>query len=176
MESSPVDTKAIRDFDDFISKIGTQAPEPDEAIPAPGEPGNEFFGVSHVVRGQETFHVFSGKERRRIARANQRGEVKRQQAGQRAYNRQQRQAAFQADTRRQQLRILKGELTVSPDMYDNLLSAIEREQKLFNRKANEQDRKAAKAALAEVRLFERRRARVDANKARHGDLVALGMR
>lgn len=176
MESSPVDTKAIKDFDDFISKIGTQAPQPDEVIPAPGEPGNEFIGVNRVVRGQEVFHAFSGKERRRIVRANQRAEAKQQQAGQRAYNRQQRQAAFQADTRRQQLRILKGELTVSPDMYDNLLSAVEREQKLFNRKANEQTRLENAAKRRSERLHDRRIARADVNRSTHRDLVALGIR
>lgn len=172
MIGEPVNSNFL---DDLLDRVNGTANESEE-IPEPGSEGNPWLGVERVVRGQKTFYAFSGKELRRIRRSNERYDVKRQAAGQRAYNRDQRQKAFDAGTIRQQLRIISDELEVTPAMKANLTSHIMRHTALSERKLTEPDRKAARAALSEARLFERRHARVNAGKGRHADLVALGMR
>jgi hypothetical protein len=155
-----------------LTNLGT----PSEEIPEPGTEGNPWIGVERLVNGQKQFHAFSGKELRRIRRADQRATVAEQRKGQRAYNRQQRQQAFDAGTVRQQLLIIQGELQVSPAMRANLEGHILRQTRLNERAQHEPERKATAAARREASLFERRHARVDAGVGRHADLVALGIR
>lgn len=156
-----------------LTNLGTDS---EQNVAEPGTEGNPWIGVEQVIRGQKKFHAFSGKELRRLRRADERATVAEQEKGQRVYNRQQRQKEFDAGTVRAQMRILSGETQASFDMQNNLAVHIMRQTKLNERALVEPERKAARAALAEARLFERRHARVDAGVGRHADLVALGLR
>lgn len=155
-----------------LTQLGTQS----EEIPEPGTEGNPWIGIEQVVRGQKKFHAFSGKELRRIRRADQRATAAEQAKGQRAYNRQQRQKEFDAGTVRQQLRIITGELEVSPAMMDNLQGHIMRQTKLNEREQLAPERREAAAARRQARLNQRRIGRIDAGKPRHADLVFTGER
>lgn len=155
-----------------LTQLGTQS----EEIPEPGTEGNPWIGMEQTVRGQKKFHAFSGKELRRIRRADERATAAEQTKGQRAYNRQQRRQAFDAGTVRQQLRIIQGELKVTDAMRDNLTGHIMRQTRLNERAQTEPERKAAAAVRRDNRLFFRQQARLDAGKPRHADLVAAGLR
>ena len=163
------------DLDALLDRVNTKAGEAEE-IPEPGSEENPWIGFNRLVNGTRQFYAMSGKERRQWRRSVERGEAAEQRKGQRAYNRQQRQQAFDAGTVRAQHRILTGDLKVSPDMLANLTGHVIRETRLNERKLNEQLHKDAAAARRESRLFDRRHARVDAGKGRHADLVALGLR
>lgn len=163
------------DLDDLLDRANVKPAEAEE-IPEPGTPENPWFGVDRVVSGELQFHAFSGSERRRIRRANERHEAGQQRKGERLYNRQQRKQAFDAGTVRAQMAILKGDVEVTPAMRANLEGHIVREHRINERKLAEPDRKATAAARREARLFERRHARIDAGVGRHADLVALGLR
>lgn len=147
-----------------------------EDIPEPGTEENPWIGVDRVVRGQRQFYAFSGAERRQVRRSWARDEANEQARGQRAYNRQQRQQAFDAGTVRMQLKIISGEIPVSFDMLDNLTRHIVRQTKLNEREQLAPERKAAAAARREARLNQRRINRIDAGKPRHADLVFAGER
>jgi hypothetical protein len=112
----------------------------------------------------------SGKQRRRIRRARERYDAKRQAAGQRAYNREQRKLEYRAGTRRGQLAILKGEVQVSPDMARNLTRAIEREQRRAEREPLAGERKQEARQVTADMVDERRHARFAAGKPRGKDL------
>jgi len=116
-----------------LTKLGTKVHEATEEIPAPGTEENPWIGFKRIVNGQPQFYTLSGKERRRSRRADERAKAAEQRKGQARYNRQQRKAEFLAGTRRQQLRILRGEIAVSPDMQRNLERAILAEQRKHTR-------------------------------------------
>jgi hypothetical protein len=141
-----------------------------DEIPEPGTEGNEWIGVKRIVNGQEVFHAFSGRERRRITRAHARYEAKRQRAGERAYNRQARKAEFNAGTRRAQLAILRGEVQVTPAMMDNLTNAIQREQAAYDREQNAEELATNAQKRRSERAHDRRVARFAAGKPRGKDL------
>jgi hypothetical protein len=162
-----------------LTKLGTRVHEAtgsDQDIPEPGSEENPWIGVDRVVNGQKQFYAFSGAERRRLIRADKRAHARQQAKGQRAYNRQERKREFDAGTVRQQLRIITGELQVSPAMLDNLQGHILRQTRLNTRADGAEDRRRAKAARREARLNQRRIARIDANRPRHADLVFAGER
>lgn len=145
-----------------------------EVITAPGTPDNPWIGFDTTIRGHKTFHALSGSERRRLRRKADRDAVNERERGQRAYNRDQRKREFDADTVRQQLAILKGDIPVTPAMMDNLVGHIQRQTKLADRDLEaERDRKIARA---DARLATRQLERVEAGTARHSDLVAMGIR
>lgn len=163
------------DFDALLDRINTTQNDTEE-IPEPGTPENPWIGVERVVNGQKQFYALSGAERRRSIRAAKRADVAEQQKGQRRYNRQQRKQAFDAETARQQLRILKGELQVSFDMQNNLTRHILRQTKLNERAQTEPERKATAAARREGRLYARTLQRYHTGRATHADLVRLEYR
>lgn len=141
-----------------------------DEIPEPGTEGNEWIGVKRMVNGQEVFHAFSGAERRRITRANARYEAKRQAAGQRSWNRDQRKAEFKAGTRRAQLAILRGEVSVTPAMMTNLVNSIQNEQDAYDRAQNAEELAVQRQTDRDDRLRTRREARFAAGKPRGKDL------
>lgn len=138
----------------------------DDEIPAPGEPGNEWIGHK---KADGTFIAYSGEQRRHVSRARARGEAARQRAGQRAYNRSQRKAEFQAGTRRAQLRILKGEVEVTPAMRKNLETSIINEQKAHKLALTSEERYAKDAMRRDAQLEVRQGARFLLGKPRGKD-------
>ena len=54
-----------------LTKLG-KTRESEEQVSEPDKDGNEWFGVDRIINGQKQFHAFSGLERRRIRRANER--------------------------------------------------------------------------------------------------------
>lgn len=155
-----------------LTQLGTQS----EEIPEPGTEGNEWLGVDRLVHGQKQFYTFSGADMRRIRRQQERDTANERARGERAYNRQQRKQAFDAGTVRQQLRIISGELEVSPAMKDNLTNHILRQTRLNERAQHEPERKQAAADRRQARLARRRGARIAAGNPRHADLVFAGER
>lgn len=155
-----------------LTQLGTQS----EEIPEPGTEGNEWLGADRLVHGQKQFYTFSGADMRRIRRQQERDTANERARGERAYNRQQRQREFDAGTVRMQMKILTGEVQASFDMQNNLTAHIMRQTRLAERSQHEPERKAAAAARREVRLEARQVNRWRAGKARHSDLVALGLR
>lgn len=155
-----------------LTKLGNQS----EDIPEPGSDENPWIGVERNVRGQKTFYAFSGAERRRLRRQQERDDINERERGERAYNRQVRQREYDAGTVRQQARILRGEIQASVDMQNNLTSHIMRATRLNERAQHEPERKVAAAARLGERLELRQARRWRAGKARHSDLVALGIR
>lgn len=147
-----------------------------EEIPEPGTEENPWIGIDRFVNGQKQFYAFSGAERRRLIRADKRARKAEVAKGNRAYNRGLRKQAFDAGTVRQQMRILQGELPVSFDMQNNLTAHIMRQTRLNERKESEQERKEHKAWRREQRLTRRAVHRNETGRARHADLVRLGIR
>jgi hypothetical protein len=58
------------------------------------------------------------------ARVDRRVKAREQRKGQKRYNRSQRKLAYEMSTRRQQIRILKGEIEVTPAMKRNLERSV----------------------------------------------------
>lgn len=117
-----------------------------------------------------------GRQRRRIRRALDRREARQEKRGQIRYNRQQRQLAFDEGTVRQQLRILRGEVEVTPAMRENLENHIMRQHRLNERAQSAPDRKVQADKRRSERLHERQVRRSFDGKPTHADLVAFGWR
>lgn len=163
------------DLDDLLINYG-KAPATGEEIPEPGSPENPWIGTNHFVHGQKQFRTFSGSERRRLRRQIERDARNERVKGERAYNRELQKREFDAGTRRQQLRILKGEVEVSPAMRANLEGHILREQKAHQARQVEPQRREAAAKRRADRLTLRQQYRISIGQARHRDLVATGLR
>lgn len=164
------------DLDGLLDRFNAQNSYKDgDPIPAPGTEDNPWIGFEQVVRGKKTFHAYSGSERRRLNRIVARDAKNEQERGERKYNRDQRKQAFDAGTIRQQLRILKGEIEVTPDMKRNLESHIMRQTRLNEAEAANPDRRQHAEKRRSERLHDRRVARKDAGKATKRDLVILGV-
>lgn len=163
------------DLDALLDRVNAK-PDETEEIPEPGSEGNPWIGMNRIVSGTRQFYAFSGAERRRVRRVMERGAAKEQKRGERAYNRQQRQQAFDAGTVRMQHRILSGDIKVSPDMLANLTNHVIRQTRLNERALTEPDRKEHKAWRRTQRLTRRRVHRLEAGKPRHADLVFAGSR
>lgn len=158
------------DLDGLLDRVNAQSKDYEaEAVPAPGQPGNEFIGTHRIVNGKKQFYAFSGAERRRLRRVHERDEAKERARGERAWNRQQRKQAFDAGTVRQQLRIITGELEVSPAMKANLESHIVRQAKL-NERAFDSKPLGFAAANRAMGVNQRRASRFFAGKPRGKDL------
>ena len=169
----------MNDFnlDDLLDRVNANASDTvAEEIPEPGAEGNPWIGFNHIFNGQRRFHALSGRERRRVRRANERADAAEQRKGERAYNRRQRQQEFAAGTVRQQMRILREEIPVTDDMMANLQSHILRQTRLNVRAELEPQRREHAEKRRSERLHDRRIRRADAGKSTHRDLVALGMR
>lgn len=174
-ENNPLRPTLPSELDALLDRVNARAND-SEDIPEPGTEENPWIGVDRLVNGQKQFHAFSGKERRRLRRIGERDAQNEQDRGQRSYNRQQRKQAFDAGTVRQQLRIITGELEVSPDMKRNLEGHILRQTRLNERAQLELQRRAEAGQRREARLLARSAERVRLGVARHRDLVRMGER
>jgi hypothetical protein len=121
-------------------------PETGKPIWQNGDTG--WIGYDVVVNGARQFHATSGAERAAGRRALRRQQEREQRKGQRAYNRKRRKQEFRDGTRRQQLRILRDEVEVTPAMKQNLVTAVENAQRAnarLEREAPERERRRAES-------------------------------
>lgn len=151
-----------------------------EDIPAPGtpptfnadgsinNPGNPYIGRIDPRLGYAPVG-YSGKELRRIKRAQQRREAAKQRVGQNEYNRLIRIKHRHEADNRQRDRIKSGEISVPAAVLEN----IERDEARIADLPQAQawlDSREAKAQAREDRLADRREARFRAGKPRGKDL------
>jgi hypothetical protein len=166
-------------LDDLLMNYGkTPGTETTEIkpIPEPGHEDNPFVGIERVVHGQKQFLAFSGAQRRTLRRRQERDAKNEQDHGRIAYWKGLQKAEFKAGTRRQQLRILRGEISVSPAMKENLERAIIAEQKAHEAAGRAEEVADRKEQRRIDRHATRQLRRIEAGKARHADLVAYGHR
>lgn len=162
------------DFDALLDSVNTVPTT--EVAAKPGSDENPFLGVERFVHGSKQFIAFSGAQRRAGRRAAERAAKNESDHGRISYWKQQHAAEFKAGTRRQQLRILRGEIDVTPAMRNNLERAILAEQRAHEAAPLAQER-ADKAEQRRIdRHATRQLRRIEAGKARHADLVAYGHR
>lgn len=162
------------DFDALLDSVNTVPTT--EVAAKPGSEENPIVGVKRRVRGMDQFYAYSGADRRAIRRQGERDAKNESDHGRISYWKQQHAAEFKAGTRRQQLRILRGEIDVTPAMRNNLERAILAEQRAHEAAPLAQER----ADKAEQRRIDRHATRqlkriLDGNP-RHSDLVAYGHR
>jgi hypothetical protein len=158
--------------DDLSFALPGLSPNGENADVAPNGDKAEDEGIGKLLTtfvGGRFQAVFS-KSPGQAARVARRIKARDQRRGQRKYNRQQAELARKTNTLRAQMRVIKGEVEVTPAARKNLERAILADQRRHEASLTADQRRQDRSEASIARLSERRAARFAAGRPRGKDL------